>query len=425
MLQRLKLTSWGGGAFSSMLVLLAFTLICALFLTFEQVSQFLDFPLINSVQPKTETKRALVVSVSDFHYEVSIYFAWQFKSMDYDVTFWTIPRDVFKSYYDDSVMSQVAHRSSVVYEWAPFRWFNPRIPESIDALVFITAYREVEFFERLGTLAELLSHSKHQFFVNHHSSDAVNYVSIGNQPPKVHACPPPSCSLVHLAKHIGRAAKEFVGAVNKTKELNLVNTYPVYDLTAVFPTIRMDTNATIHKDAPLQLVIQGNVNSKRRHYDELIEVLRNYTTIPWKLQIIGHGASSFVIPADLKGRVKAFDGLSFVKFYQLIADADLVLAFLSEKMHYERIRATSTVPTAILANRPVLLTDTFIKHYSCLGDDRSSPLHIRIAQDTNAASLREYFKLSAQEKRLLKKEALNCHREWVELNRRELSKNLK
>eukprot|EP00969_Alexandrium_andersonii_P154513 6830325-Alexandrium_andersonii.AAC.1 len=34
--------------------------------------------------------------------------------------------------------SQVAHRSSVVYEWAPFRWFNPRIPESIDALVSVS-----------------------------------------------------------------------------------------------------------------------------------------------------------------------------------------------------------------------------------------------------------------------------------------------
>eukprot|EP00981_Chlorochromonas_danica_P007888 scaffold1898_cov169-Ochromonas_danica.AAC.2 len=41
------------------------------------------------------------------------------------------------------------------------------------ALVFITAAaeREIEFFERLRTLAELLSHSKHQFFffVNHPS----------------------------------------------------------------------------------------------------------------------------------------------------------------------------------------------------------------------------------------------------------------
>lgn len=371
-------------------------------------------------------KRALIVSVSEFHYEIMIFFAWQLRTLGYEVTVWTLPPTPFKAYFDVSVLKKIVHKTQYVYRWTPLTFFNPPVPNTIyDALVFITAEREFDYFNERQTLSSVISHSKHQFLVNHHSDDLPTYIA-GKGQQLVYNCRPPRCTVVHLAHHIGQAALNFARSNNS--EVSLLNSYPVFNVTEVFPNIHYQNDLTIPdkegSENVVKLVIQGSVQSKRRHYDDLIRTLQQHLHQSWELTILGVGANKFQVPPELQQRVKRCDKLSFEDYYAAIVRADLVLSFLSENMHYESIRATSTVPTAILSGSPVLLTRKMLPLYRCLGDPSTSPLHSAIARDDDAASLTAYFALSSENKRRLKLEAYSCLQSWERDNGNALREKL-
>jgi hypothetical protein len=190
----------------------------------------------------------------------------------------------------------------------------------------------------------------------------------------------------------------------------------------VFPNIKYSNplsllDKTINKANPIQLIIQGNVQSKRRHYDDLLRTLDQHLDQAWELTILGVGAAKFAVPANMRNRIHTADKLSFEDYYRTISKADLILSFLSESMNYGAIRATSTVPTAILSGAPVLLTKNMLHLYTCLGDATISPLHSAIAKDDDAASLTAFFALSNENKARLKQEARFCLVSWQRDNK--------
>jgi hypothetical protein len=370
-------------------------------------------------------KRALIVSVSEFHYEIMIFFAWQLTTLGYHVTVWTLPPNPFKAYFDVSVLKHIADNTHYIYRWFPLTYLNPWLPATpIDALVFITAEREIEYLQERQLLTPLMTKSKYQFLVNHHSDDLGTYIP-GRSPQLVYNCRPESgCTVVHLANHIGRAALGFAHA--NESEISLLNSYPVFNLTQVFPDIKYSNPLSLLENAnqnhdnkpnPIQLIIQGNVQSKRRHYDDLLRTLDKHLDQAWELTILGVGAAKFAVPANMQNRIRTADKLSFEAYYRTISKADLVLSFLSESMNYGVVRATSTVPTAILSGVPVLLTNIMLPLYACLGDSSVSPLHSAIARDDDAASLTAFFALSDENKTRLKQEARFCLASWQRDNK--------
>jgi hypothetical protein len=356
-----------------------------------------NYLLINS-NPTPKKKLALVVSVSTFHYEVSIFFAWQLQKLGYEVRFWTVPPKLFSGYFDNSAMDKVASRTEYIYENLPF---FKRIPKS-EITVFITGVREIKYFKEKGVLNKMISNTNRMFMVNHHYDEAVKvaeYCRIDNH-----------CTIMHLAKHLDTESKKFLQRSNITTS-STTYVYPVFNVSEVYPSIK-----TIPKNPkdPLKLTIQGNAQNKRRNYDGLFTNLEREKEItPWKLNILGHGASTMDIPNVLIPHVKKFDDVPFDKFYSVIKNSDFLLAFLQPDYHYDTNRATSSVPAAIMCQVPILLTQKFLNIYDCLA---KSPIHQKVSKYSDADGLAAVMKLSVRELILARKEAEHCFVEWTTQN---------
>lgn len=137
---------------------------------------------------------------------------------------------------------------------------------------------------------------------------------------------------------------------------------------------------------PHKAVIQGNIEQGRRDYKKIFRSLNAsmYTDPelwgyklgadgvfeadsekPFELHLVGqrNPRSPVDIPDSLKNVVTVDEKLSYPDYYQLIADADLLIpAFASRGTLYDT--ASSTIAAAIITRTPVLVSERHTASYT-------------------------------------------------------------
>jgi hypothetical protein len=137
---------------------------------------------------------------------------------------------------------------------------------------------------------------------------------------------------------------------------------------------------------PHKAVIQGNIEQGRRDYKKIFRslnasmyadpelwgykmgadgVFEADSEKPFELHLVGqrNPRSPVDIPDSLKNVVTVDEKLSYPDYYQLIADADLLIpAFASRGTLYDT--ASSTIAAAIITRTPVLVSERHTASYT-------------------------------------------------------------
>lgn len=133
----------------------------------------------------------------------------------------------------------------------------------------------------------------------------------------------------------------------------------------------------------------------------------------WELNIIGSNAHQLAIPQQLQSHTKVYARLPYDAYYDLLQQSsDVILAVLQPTKQYDTIRATSTLPTAIMTSSPVFLTKPFLQLYPCLqrADTGIHALWAQRAEDVGETNILQIVR-SPAEIAMAKTEVQQCYRE--------------
>lgn len=123
------------------------------------------------------------------------------------------------------------------------------------------------------------------------------------------------------------------------------------------------------------------------------------------LDIIGHQLAPLDLGTLRSGRIRTIKDLWYRDYYHAIARGKFMILGLAERGYFTT-RATSSVPTAMIAQVPLVATREFLSLYPCLN---RSYIHSRIiAQETECQSVTAALSLSSSEYALAKAEVEQC-----------------
>lgn len=149
---------------------------------------------------------------------------------------------------------------------------------------------------------------------------------------------------------------------------------PIDALPPVFPiTIEVPTE----KNTGLTFALQGDYDPTRRNYtstfeglSEIIDLAQNQSVgyNQWIahniiLRLIGHGNNKPDVPEHLKSHVSFDEDLDYMMFYALLSRTFTLLPSFASKDYYD-IKASSTVPAALIAGAPLVANTELLKAYT-------------------------------------------------------------
>lgn len=384
---------------------------------------------------------AVIISASSFHLEITAFFAYQLSHLfNYEVHLWTIGPSFWDSYGNTLVSPYVDKVFYFQHPYLSHRIENydkfSSLPLEIEVLVYITAEREISFFQKnhiYSIHVSLLNRSKRVLMVNHHSDDIRGLIPYCQRKD--------NCTITHLSKHVYMHSQSFLNETEKTFIHNCY-LYPLFNLSSILKDekwniekekIKLNQIISERENGIIELVLPGKIRNGRRHYNELFECLTNITTnsLPSSslkknkihLTIVGFGAKALKIPSNLRSQISRYDRISHELFYSLIANAHYMLSFFHPQQHYDTWRASSIVPAALMLNVPIILTKEYLRLYPCLLEQ---PHHQRLAQDSfqtnnsslskNCASLNQAITFTQEDRMILKKELKECENQYHQRN---------
>eukprot|EP01031_Cornospumella_fuschlensis_P028846 gene28846-34815_t len=349
---------------------------------------------------------ALVVSSTPYHYEVTAFFCYHLQQLNFDVHTFLIQTArksmegvAFNLLYPFITSAQFF---PVKYEHEPLQ-----IPPNLRVLVYITMNTQEEYkmmCEYSKIHDQVYNLVDHVIMVNHRASSA----------PLVHTlCKPPKCTIFHLSRHVHNTALRLLQQHNVSNHqlafANAVHKPKWYPQAPEKATLLMKKFTNMTK----MLVIQGNIDTKRRNYKDLLKCVKDMRATGLDLQVICMGGQmiNFQIPPEAKSYVTALQYLPFPDFYSVIQHADFVLSFLNKNNSYNNIRSSASVPTSIMNGAPIVLPGDVLSLYACLN---ASEAYRRMARPTDCASLQAALALSPQAYAHLRADTMACRETWLE-----------
>lgn len=357
--------------------------------------------------------KALILSAASYHMEVSMFFASQLKELNYDVTFVTKAAPLF-SFARAGAISKLVSKTSYITDYLP----NPSLTtkNGWDVAVLITSEMDIGFLQKSKKVKELHSSlaGKPLFIVNHHAE-------VFEIQPTLRFCQENdlNCHIFHLSKHTHeRNLMELERAHVNTTGIKFDYAYPIYDLHDLFG-LDLTQKSIKYKDKDLnnlRLVMQGNVRKDRKDYGGLMNYMGdNNSSTAWCLDVLGQGARKLKVPPTVKSRVDLHDAVEYDEFYKTIMNADVLVCEFADNMHYDTVRASSSIPAAVMAGTPVLMPSKYLKAYPCL----QSGVHAKWGSDaaSNEAALDNLVRFSSNEDLLAAHlETKQCLEEWHKWN---------
>ncbi|CBN77820.1 conserved unknown protein [Ectocarpus siliculosus] len=152
------------------------------------------------------------------------------------------------------------------------------------------------------------------------------------------------------------------------------------------------------------------MQSHRRNYPELTRCLEAMcSTGRDNYQLVAVGARGD-LPDDVSAmqcveqRTTEWRHLEYPEFYANISAGHFVVTAAAGH-GYEYDKATSTVPTALLLERPLVMSSTLLDAYPCL---RKSRVHSMVANDDLCVNLQTAYDLTREEYDEMELEARDC-----------------
>lgn len=229
-----------------------------------------------------------------------------------------------------------------------------------------------------------------------------------------------------LSEHTYTAAIQLQRQLSLNYSLSFL--YPVVPLRLLFTEDKSNEFESYYTDSIAKqniFAVQGHfggIHAKRRNVANTVSCLHNVSdntrelhtkseptsegsSYP-RLNIVGHISGEFPMSKAKNSSVQvSITGeLPPLEFYKAIAKSHYLVTSLGSDLYLHR-QATSTIPTALILQMPIVTTTHLLRLYPCL---RDAPLHRRFTQDTECASMRHVMKLSVQDYLLARDEIANC-----------------
>lgn len=249
---------------------------------------------------------------------------------------------------------------------------------SLDGLPFphilVAVTCEIEIVELAEAYEILLSYRKTFLFcVVHHAERWVDGVFVDKIRPWVQE---ERVHFIGLSEHTANYLGE-----KCVPEWNMTVSVPIDALPPVFP-VAIETPA--NSDTGLTFALQGDYDPARRNYtstfeglSELIDLAQNQSSghnqsVPHNnnitLRLLGHGKNKPEIPEHLKSHVSFDEDLLYRSFYTLLSRTFTLLPSFASKDYYD-IKASSTVPAALIAGAPLVANTELLEAYTYVPED--------------------------------------------------------
>ncbi|RYH13783.1 hypothetical protein EON65_34845 [archaeon] len=123
------------------------------------------------------------------------------------------------------------------------------------------------------------------------------------------------------------------------------------------------------------------------------------------------------ITEDMRQWLTVLRAVAHPYFYGAIARADFLVTFANPAYEYNITRASSSIPTAVMTEVPLVLTTDLLNKYDCL---YGGSIHRRVADTDDCKALKNAIQLTDQERKTMREEIRRCKQLYLEEGQRAL-----
>lgn len=391
--------------------------------------------LVYSVRVNIYDRIAVVYAGRSFHEEVTSVIACMLHSMNFNVVVYL---------YDSSILTYIVpitrprlETSKLHYGKCIFRWVlisadmelvaNPSISVFISYPMQVSggapdphAYKILENMMKSRVTSEVV-------LVSHHSQDLLKHSHLIER-----YIPRNQTTYMFLARHAYQSALSYSQSELQQGQTSykLDYIYPVMPLSMILGETKatQSINHWRHTDRNTLISIQGNFggrHSKRKNPSRVIDCLSsmesyfkignnaiNSSLCPicelcgnrMDLDLIGRQTAYTEYKELRYGKVRKLSNLQPRDFYMAISTSLFLIPALNNA-DYIQSQATSSVPTALISQVPIVADQQLLSIYPCLNN---ATIHIRINKDTECNSLKAAMDLSREHYAQAKDEVKYC-----------------
>eukprot|EP01040_Poterioochromonas_malhamensis_P008260 gene8260-8935_t len=354
---------------------------------------------------------AVIVNTQVYHVEVFAALVYYFHSLGYDVHAWVQPPwsyYQFKAKIDwiSPYIDQIVYLPHEAYNktWTT----RPSLPKQVKIMVYTTGdfYADVKFMCRLGLHKPMFQRSERVMMITHHADTILNEIST--------ECHAPKCTISFLASHVEKYAIQLHSEANTPYPAQTNYFFPIFDFPKELKINLSNPNENFF-NKNRRIIIQGQASSSRRDYGALFQCLQQVEdakyTSKLRLTIMGQGAKNLRIPFATNTTLRVLDNARFEEYFTHITHNDFVISFVPQVniSEYKANRISSSVSAAVLTEVPILLPISILSQYPCLN---TSPVHLKVAGETDCQSLHNALQLTYIDYLQMKREIRYCKELW-------------
>lgn len=119
----------------------------------------------------------------------------------------------------------------------------------------------------------------------------------------------------------------------------------------------------------IRIVIQGNIQTKRRNYSILIKLLEKFREHNFCFIIIGRGKPEDIKMFEHQEKIKCFLNLDEKEFYEKVKSCHFIMPLIDDTYHhlYFTDKLTSSIPNAIGHSLPMIIHSKLASIYQITG----------------------------------------------------------
>eukprot|EP01031_Cornospumella_fuschlensis_P026485 gene26486-32009_t len=215
-------------------------------------------------------------------------------------------------------------------------------------------------------------------------------------------CQDPKCYIVVLGENVFTTA-QMILSQSGMRHVNL------RWMSSIHPLAPQYISPPREPSGPIRFIMQGVLTpGKRRDFNRLfacmIEVKRRHSV---ELVLIGKVAalgSNLTIPLKLENITTVVRWPDYMGFFRNVSSADYAILF-SKYDFYDHGRITSSIPTSLVANLPIILPNKLLSDYACL---KNQYVHRVTSLDDDCSSVKAVLALSSEKKQQMREEVAYC-----------------
>eukprot|EP01031_Cornospumella_fuschlensis_P027129 gene27129-32773_t len=351
--------------------------------------------------------RAVIISTRLYHFEIAAVFAHHFTNMDLQPSIFLSHPVVEENHMGAFDWLRTYTRSLYVFADRGKR-VNPILWGANSKVLVIVSSDESSDFLALCTRSDLYNKlfvGAEKVLLVMHNANSTEHIA--------QRCQDPKCSIIVLGENVFFTAKTILQQTNLTH----VNLHWISSLHPLAPEYIAPRNT----NGRTRLILQGILNpDKRRDFSQLFKCMNEIKgKYPIELVLIGKevpSAKKLVIPQPLINITTIVKGPNYFDYFRNISSSDYALLFASFDF-YSHHRITSSIPSSLVANLPIILPKKILRDYACL---REQHVHKLVGKDDDCSSVKAALTLSSVLRKQFREEVASCVNDLLDQSRRTL-----